>query len=101
MSHLGDRLSAFVDGELGHDERDRLLVHLAACRDCRAEAAALRALKRRVGALGDAVIDARLLALLLELAEPGEPAAARPRAFHGSGAPRAAPGHTGKRPAVA
>ena len=53
MSHLGDRLSALVDGELSHDERDRLHAHLAACKDCRAEAAALRALKRRVGALGD------------------------------------------------
>ena len=90
MSHLGDRLSALVDGELSHDERDRLLAHLAGCQDCRAEAAALRALKRRVGALGDAVMDARLLARLVELAEPGEPAAARPRVFHGPGAPRAA-----------
>jgi anti-sigma factor RsiW len=90
MSHLGDRLSALVDDELSHDERDRLLAHLAACQDCRAEAAALRALKRRVGALGDAVMDVRLLARLVELAEPGEPAAARPRVFHRSDAPRAA-----------
>jgi anti-sigma factor RsiW len=90
MSHLGDRLSALVDGELSHDERDRLLAHLAACKDCRAEAAALRALKRRVGELGDAVMDAGLLARLVELAEPGEPLQARPRMFHGPGAPRAA-----------
>ncbi len=90
MSHLGDRLSALVDGELSHDERDRLLAHLAACQECRAEAAALRALKRRVGALGDAVMDARLLTRLVELAEPGEPVRVRSRALHGSGAPRAA-----------
>jgi anti-sigma factor RsiW len=90
MRHLGDRLSALIDGELSHDERDRLLAHLAVCQDCRTEAAALRALKRRVGALGDAVIGPRLLARLIELAEPGEPVPARPRVFHGSQAPRAA-----------
>ena len=90
MSHLGDRLSALVDGELSHDERDRLHAHLAACQDCRAEAAALRALKRRVGALGDTVMDARLLARLFALAEPGEPVPARSRALPGSAAPRPA-----------
>lgn len=46
MSHLGERLTALVDGELGHDERDRALAHLAACDLCRAEADALRALKQ-------------------------------------------------------
>ncbi len=90
MSHLGDRLSALVDGELSHDDRDRLHAHLAACQDCRAEAAALRALKRRVGALGDTVMDARLLARLFALAEPGEPVPARSRALPGSAAPRPA-----------
>jgi anti-sigma factor RsiW len=90
MSHLGDRLSALVDGELSHDERDRVHAHLASCQDCRAEAAALRALKRRVGALGDAAMDARVLARLFALAEPGEPVPVRPRAFPGSGAPRPA-----------
>ncbi len=84
MSHLGDRLSALVDGELGHDERDRLLVHLAACKECRTEAAALRALKRRVGALEDPAIDATLLARLLMFAEPGEPVPDRRRALRGA-----------------
>lgn len=89
MSHLGDRLSALVDGELSHTERDRLHVHLAACAECRAEAAALRALKRRLGALSDATMDRQLLSRLLALAEPSEPAPARPRPFPGS-APRPA-----------
>ncbi len=48
MSHLGDRLSALVDGELGGAERDRAHAHLAACRQCRTEAAELRALKHPV-----------------------------------------------------
>jgi anti-sigma factor RsiW len=90
MSHLGDRLSALVDGELSHDERDRMHAHLAGCPECRAEAAALRALKRRVGALGDAAMDKRLLSRLLALAEPGEPMVERPRAFRRSPAPRPA-----------
>ena len=34
INHLGDRLSAFVDGELDHDARERVLVHLARCTDC-------------------------------------------------------------------
>ena len=29
--HLGDRLAALVDGELGHDARERVLAHLATC----------------------------------------------------------------------
>ncbi|TGN81485.1 zf-HC2 domain-containing protein [Streptomyces bauhiniae] len=43
--HLGDRLSALVDGELGHESRDRVLAHLATCCRCRAEADAQRQLK--------------------------------------------------------
>ncbi|MGH3163007.1 MAG: anti-sigma factor family protein, partial [Streptosporangiaceae bacterium] len=53
MSHLGDRLSALVDGELGGAERDRAHAHLAACEQCRAEAAELRALKQKLRGLMD------------------------------------------------
>jgi anti-sigma factor RsiW len=73
MTHLGERLTALVDGELGHDERDRALVHLAACDECRAEADALRALKRRLRALGDAVPAESMLARLRAMGEPGDP----------------------------
>ncbi len=51
MSHLGDRLSALVDGELGGAERDKAYAHLARCEQCRTEAAALRDLKRQLRAL--------------------------------------------------
>ncbi|MFV2216342.1 zf-HC2 domain-containing protein [Actinomadura sp. LOL_016] len=54
MSCLGERLTALVDGELGHDERERALAHLAACARCRAEAATLRGLKGRLRGLGAA-----------------------------------------------
>ncbi|MGW3954394.1 anti-sigma factor family protein [Streptomyces sp. NPDC004752] len=43
--HLGDRLSALVDGELGHDARERVLAHLATCARCKSEADAQRQLK--------------------------------------------------------
>ncbi|MFF7730997.1 anti-sigma factor family protein [Streptomyces sp. NPDC008001] len=43
--HLGDRLAALVDGELGHDSRERVLAHLATCWKCKAEADAQRRLK--------------------------------------------------------
>lgn len=43
--HLGDRLAALVDGELGHDSRERVLAHLATCDECRAEADEQRRLK--------------------------------------------------------
>ena len=52
MTHLGQRLSALIDGELDSEGRDRVLVHLAKCEPCRSEAVALRTLKRRMNALG-------------------------------------------------
>lgn len=73
MTHLGERLTALVDGELGHDERDKALVHLAACDECRAEADALRALKRRLRAMGDVFPAESLLKRLRTMGEPGDP----------------------------
>ncbi|MFR9674329.1 zf-HC2 domain-containing protein [Streptomyces sp. TR06-5] len=43
--HLGDRLAALIDGELGHDARERVLAHLATCWNCKAEADAQRRVK--------------------------------------------------------
>ena len=51
MSHLGERLSALVDGELDGAERDKATAHLAHCEQCRAEAAGLRDLKRQLRSL--------------------------------------------------
>jgi anti-sigma factor RsiW len=79
MSHLGRWLSAQVDGELDGEERDRVLNHLARCDACRQEANALRALKRRMTALGEFASDAAIAGRLIERAR-SEPdlAAARP-----------------------
>jgi anti-sigma factor RsiW len=70
MNHLGHRLSALIDGELDDTERDRVLVHLARCEACRGEAVALRTLKRRMNALGEAAADAALMRRLIGLARP-------------------------------
>ena len=68
MSHLGDRLSALVDGELDGAESDRAHAHLASCEQCRAEAAELRALKQKMrtlmtGAPAEAAMTSRLVAM--------------------------------------
>ncbi|HXW47754.1 MAG TPA: zf-HC2 domain-containing protein [Streptosporangiaceae bacterium] len=73
MTHLGQSLSALIDGELDYDERERVLVHLARCGWCRDEVAALRALKRRMNALGEAAAGAGLTGRLIGLSnmDPG------------------------------
>lgn len=74
MSHLEERLTALVDGELGHDERDRALAHLATCAECRAEAELLRRLKGRLRGLGSpsgAAPPIDLVGRLYALSEPG------------------------------
>lgn len=53
MSHLGDLLSALVDGELSGTELDRANAHLAACGACRVEARALRRLKHELRLLAE------------------------------------------------
>ncbi len=80
MSHLGDRLSALVDGELTGAERDRASAHLAGCAQCRAEAAQLRALKQKLRSLGDgAPAEAALTRRLISMTGPGGPLPPRRR----------------------
>ena len=76
MSHLHEQLSALVDGELNGAELDRANAHLAACDHCRAEAAALRLLKRELRQLAAARPNPELTERLLALAAwdgPGQP----------------------------
>jgi anti-sigma factor RsiW len=77
VSHLGDLLSALVDGELSGAELDRANAHLAACDACRVEANALRRLKHELRALAE-VSDSgdmtrRLLAMPGEADQAGPP----------------------------
>jgi anti-sigma factor RsiW len=80
MSHLGDRLSALIDGELDGAERDRAYAHLAGCEPCRAEAAELRALKQKLRSLRTrAPAEAAMTRRLIALTGPGGPLPPRRR----------------------
>ncbi|MQY34953.1 hypothetical protein SRB17_29250 [Streptomyces sp. RB17] len=71
--HLGDRLSALVDGELGHESRERVLAHLATCARCKAEADAQRRLKNVFAEAAPPPPSASLLARLQGLPAGGDP----------------------------
>lgn len=79
MRHLGERVSALVDGELGHAERERVLAHLAECAACRREVEEVRALKARLRAMEPPAVPADLTVSLLRMAEPGGPVPPRVR----------------------
>ena len=70
--HLGERLSAFVDGELGHDSRDRVQAHLATCRQCLAEADEGRAVKHLLTHTGTPAPSSALMARLLAVGALGD-----------------------------
>ncbi|MDJ0343848.1 zf-HC2 domain-containing protein [Streptomyces sp. H10-C2] len=70
--HLGDRLAAFVDGELPDDTRDRVLAHLVTCPQCKTAADEQRRLKSVVAATAPPALPAGLLARLQGLPGGGE-----------------------------
>ena len=99
MSHLGDRLSALVDGELGGAELDRAHAHLAGCEPCRTEAAELRALKRKLRGLMDgAPAEAAMTKRLIALTGPGGPMPPRRRLLRVVPGRRPAAGPAASRP---
>ncbi len=77
MTHLGEQISALIDGELTGAELDRANAHLAACERCRAEAAEIRQLKRALRALFEVDGDDELTRRLLKDAGPGGPVPSR------------------------
>ncbi|GAA4522469.1 MULTISPECIES: anti-sigma factor family protein [Nonomuraea] len=81
MAHLEERISALVDGELNHAERERALAHLTFCADCRREVESVRALKSRLRSLETPALPADLTMSLLRMAEPGGPLPPRERPF--------------------
>lgn len=81
MTHLGPRVSALVDGELGHEARDRALAHVAHCTACREALDAERSLKALLRGTDTPPPSAGLLAALTSMGEPGDPVAPRPRAM--------------------
>ncbi|QMU67730.1 zf-HC2 domain-containing protein [Streptacidiphilus sp. P02-A3a] len=75
--HLGDRMAAFVDGELDHDARERVQSHLATCAACLARAEEERRLKSRLAASTPPdpsdLLMSRLLAISAEDPDQGRP----------------------------
>jgi len=99
MSHLGDRLSALIDGELDGAERDRASAHLASCEQCRTEAAELRALKQKLSALlSRAPAEAAMTRRLIAMTGPGGPLPPRRRLLRLAPGPRAAGRRETRRP---
>jgi anti-sigma factor RsiW len=90
MGHLGEQAAAFVDGELDHDARDRVMAHLTRCAACRAEVNSQRLVKARLKGMSETPPPASLLAALHRMSEPGEPV--RPA--------RRGPGETTRPPTV-
>jgi len=77
VTHLGEQISALIDGELTGAELDRASAHLAACERCRAEAAEIRQLKRALRALFEVDGDDELTRRLLDMGGPGGPVPSR------------------------
>jgi anti-sigma factor RsiW len=100
MSHLGDRLSALIDGELNGAERDRATAHLASCEACRAEAADLRALKQKLrGLTAGAPAEADMTRRLIAITGPGGPLPPRRRLVRLAPGSRPPAGRDPRRPA--
>ncbi len=99
MSHLGDRLSALIDGELTGAELDRAHAHLAGCLPCRAEAAELRALKAKLrGLVARAPAEAAMTSRLIASTGPGGPLPPRHRLLRlAPGPPSGPPGRPAPR----
>jgi hypothetical protein len=76
--HLGERISALVDDALAADARDRALVHIAGCDQCRLEVESSRLLKARLSVLPAPQVPFGLTARLLAMSEPGGPIPPRP-----------------------
>ncbi|MDH6628150.1 hypothetical protein M2271_005982 [Streptomyces sp. LBL] len=93
--HLGDRLAALVDGELGHESRDRVLAHLATCAKCKAEADAQRRLKNVFAEAAPPPPSESFLARLQGLSAEGEPVDDDDAPFGGSGFTGGLPGRPG------
>jgi hypothetical protein len=73
MDHLGERLSALVDGELGPVDHESALIHLAKCESCRFEADMMRRLKRRLHGLCEPEPDMDFMGRLTSLSRDHGP----------------------------
>jgi Putative zinc-finger len=87
VKHLGIRVSALVDDQLSHDERDRALAHVTRCEQCRLEMERERETKAALRRLPPVEPPAELVKALLALAETGGPLPPQRRPFPGPATP--------------
>ncbi|KAE8762584.1 anti-sigma factor family protein [Georgenia thermotolerans] len=74
MSHLGDDVSALVDGQLPPERAEEALAHLVGCEPCAREVANERASRRRLAQARDVAPSAELTHRLMRMAhEPPPP----------------------------
>jgi hypothetical protein len=86
VTHLGDRVSAYVDGQLPIGLTERMTAHLAVCASCRGLVQHERRIKRAVTALQEPLPAPDFMGALLALGGPSGPLP--PRDGHVPGSPR-------------
>lgn len=86
MAHLGDRVTALVDGQLPAEAVERAHAHLAHCRPCREAVETERLMKARLATLRGPEPGADLMQRLLAMGGPNGPLP--PRVGHVPGMPR-------------
>jgi anti-sigma factor RsiW len=86
MSHLGDRVSPLVDGQLDADAAERALIHITGCAECHDAVEIERLTKRRLATLGVPLPGNDFMHRLLEMSGPCGPMPPRPG--HVPGNPR-------------
>lgn len=84
MKHLGERITALVDEQLDHEDRDAALAHLAQCSACQAAVAAERSVASKLRSLPDVSPSERLVQTLLALPGPDAPLPPERRSFPGA-----------------
>jgi len=89
VSHLGDRITDLVDGQLSPQAQERAHAHLAGCPECRAAVEAERLMKARLAGLPAPQPGQDLTRRLLAMGGPQGPLA--PRTGHVPGSPRPRP----------
>jgi hypothetical protein len=87
VKHLGIQVTALVDGQLSHDERDRALAHVTRCEQCRVEMDQERATKAALRRLPPVEPPAELVKALQAMAETGGPLPPQRRPFPGPATP--------------
>jgi hypothetical protein len=73
MSHLGERVTALVDGQLANEAAERAARHLSECPECRQAVELERLMKYRLIGLGRPEPRADLVGSLLSLGGPSGP----------------------------